>query len=308
MIKVLILFEKKDKKYLCDSIEMKRNFEELFEIGGKRGIKYFRSSISRYKNGVFKEAWVFINKKWKIEKNIKPDIVFDRSPYLASEIKTKEDMASRFAFANDLLFYQLGASKFLTYLVLKEFMPETRIAYSYEQIKNNLKFIKSKKVVIKPDIGASGKGVEVLNKKDLVKNKTKIEKFPVVVQEFIDSSKGVKGLIKGIHDFRIMFFNQSPFLSYIRQPKSGFVANFSRGGTKVSIPLDKIPKKLFNNLNRITKKLAYFNNMFYSIDFFFDKDQKYHIIEINPSPSIRIVENNYRKYYYKKLSEYFLEL
>ena len=306
MRKVLILFEKKNGKYLCDNLNIKKNFEELFEIGEKKKIRYYRASISWYSNGVFSEAWTYKNKKWKKEKNIKPDVIFDRSPYLSSEDKTKEEMASKFVFANDPIFYQFGKSKFFTYLVFKDWMPNTRIAYSFSELKNNLKYIKTNKIVIKPDVGAGGKGVEIINRDDI--NKIKIYKYPVVVQEFVDSSCGIKNLVEGIHDLRIMFFNRKPFLSYIRQPKSGYISNVSLGGNREVISLSKVPNNLRLALKKITDKLKYFNNIFYSIDFLFDKNQKFYIIEINPSPSINLEDNDARHKYYKKLSEYFLNM
>ena len=306
MKKVLILFEKKKRAYLCDNLKIKKNFEELFEIGKKRGIRYYRASISRYSNGAFSEAWTNKNKKWIKEKNVKPDIIFDRSPHLLCESKTKEKMASKFVFANDPVFYQFGKSKFLTYLVFKNFMPKTRIAYSFNELKNNLKYIKTDKIVIKPDVGAGGEGVEIINRREI--NKIKINKYPVVVQEFVDSSNGIKGLVDGIHDLRIIFLNQKPILSYIRQPKSGYISNVSLGGIRRIIPLSKIPDNLILALDEIVDKLKCFNNIFYSVDFFFDKNQKFYIIEINPSPSINLEDDDARCRYYKKLSEYFLDI
>jgi len=306
MKRVLILFEKKNRTYLCDNSKIKKNFEELFEIGEKRGIRYYRASISRYSNGMFSEARTYKNKKWIKEKNVKPDIIFDRSPYVSSENLIKEKMASKFVFANDPIFYQFGKSKFLTHLVFKDFMPKTKIAYSFNELKNNLKYIKTNKIVVKPDVGAGGKGVEIINRNEL--NKIRINKYPVVIQEFIDSSYGMKNLVEGVHDLRIMFFNQEPFLSYIRQPKSGYISNVSLGGNRNVIPLSKIPNNLKSSLKRIANKLKCFNNIFYSIDFFFDKNQKFYIIEINPSPSINLEDNDARYKYYKKLSEYFLEI
>jgi len=306
MKKVLILFEKKRKSYLCDNLNIKRNFEELSEVGEKKGIRYYRASISRYANGIFSEAWVYKNKKWKKEKKVKPNIIFDRSPYLSSENKIKEEMASKFVFANDPVFYQFGKSKFLTYLVFKDLMPKTRIAYSFNELKDNLKYIKTNKIVIKPDVGAGGKGVEIINRNEV--NKIKINQYPVVVQEFIDNSRGIKNLVKGVHDLRIMFFNRKSFLSYIRQPKSGYISNVSLGGTRKVVSLSKIPNNLRLALKGIVDKLKSFNNIFYSVDFFFDKNQRFYIIEINPSPSINLEDNAARYKYYEKLSEYFLDI
>ncbi len=305
MKKVLLLFERKRKSYLCDNEEIKKSFEELFDVGRIMGIKYYRASISRYSNGFFKEAWIYENKKWKKETNVKPDIIFDRSHYVYSEAGIKEKMATKFTFANDLVFDHIFNSKFSTYLIFKEWMPQTRIAYSFGQLKDNLKFIKTSKVVIKPDIGAGGRGVEIINKKNI--NNVKINKYPVVVQEFVDSSNGIEGLVDGIHDLRIIFLKQEPVLSFIRQPKSGYVANYCRGGIKKAISFNKIPKNLKLELKKITVKLNCFNNVFYSIDFFFDRNQKFYIIEINPSPGLTAIEG-VRKRYYEKLSEYFLKI
>ena len=307
MRKVLILFEKKNKKYLCDNAEMKKNLEELFEVGKEKGIEFYRASISRYSSkGFFDEVWVYKNKKWQKEKNIKPDIIFDRSPYIYNEIEIKEKMASKFIFANDLIFHQLGDSKFLTYLIFKNLMPKTRIAYSFNELKNNLKYIKTNKIVIKPDVGASGKGIEIINRNKI--DKIKINKYPVVIQEFIDSSFGIKNLAEGVHDLRIIFLNQKPILSYTRRPKSGYISNVSLGGIREIISLSKIPNNLRSALKGIVNKLKCFNNIFYSVDFFFDKNQNFYIIEINPSPSINLEDNNARHKYYEKLSEYFLKL
>lgn len=306
MKKVLILFGKKRKDYLCGGLKAKKNNEIMFEIGKEMGVKYYRASISRYKKGVFKEAWTFDSRKWNKEKNVKPDIIFNKSPYKPSENKLKEEIASKFTFSNDLMFDQIGNNKFLSYLIFKEWMSKTIIVYSQNQLNKSLSLLRTSKVVIKRNTGSGGKNIFIVDNRNI--NKIKIIDFPVIIQEFIDSSFGIKGLAGGVHDLRIMFINHKPILSYLTKPLKGYVVNSSDASEKKLVPLNKLPKKLKKELKNITFKLSYFNNLFYSIDFFFDKKQKFYIIEINPSPNMRLEDDSIKRKYYKMLSEYFLSI
>ena len=59
------------------------------------------------------------------------------------------------------------------------------------------------------------------------------------------------------------------------------------------------------------KTFKEFNNLFYSLDFIFDENQKPYILEINSRPAFIIGKDDDKKFfdgYYKEIVDYFLNI
>lgn len=302
MKKVLILYSGDDK---IKKEEHKKNYELLYEMGTEKGIKFYRGNIKNYYKDKFKIVETFKSGKWIKEYNIKVDVVIDKCVYIEDrEIENKNNISKNSLIINNIYFNNLFGSKFLTYLVLGNCMPKTFLAFNKKDLIRKIGFIRSDKIVIKPDKGIQGRGVFIINKnkKEIKQVLKKRMEYPVVVQEFIDSRSGFKGIAKGIHDFRIMFIDHKPVLTYIREPVGkSLVANVSLGGKRTVVDLKRIPKKLERKYKRVLNKLKMFENAIYSIDFIFNEKQKPFVVEINSSPSFHLEDKKHLQNFYKKI-------
>jgi len=151
-------------------------------------------------------------------------------------------------------------------------------------LKTVLAELKTEQIVLKPRYGSLGKDVIVADRNNLPE---KISKN-TVVQEFINSSKGIQNITDDIHDLRIIITNGKIDHCHVRNPKKGsLIANVSLGGKKKFIPNELIPSSAIKIVKKVDKLLEKYYPRIYSIDFIFDKDHKPYIVECNSSPTIK---------------------
>ena len=178
--------------------------------------------------------------------------------------------------------------KFATAKEFKDISPKTFLVNNLKELKKAVKEIDTNKIIIKPREGVQGIGAGLFTKDKLPK---KIDK-EVVVQEFIDSSDGIKELgIKGIHDLRVILLNGKIDHSYVRLAEKGdFRSNCAKGGSKIFVDNDKIPKDVLKMVNRVNKKFKNIIPRLHTVDVVFGKDQK---------PVLMEFESQLGTYYYK---------
>lgn len=310
MKKVLILYggssDGKTEKEDC-----RKNYEFLYKMGEEKGIKFYRGNINNYQEGKFEIAQSFENNLWLQKTNIKPDIVIDKYVYSATEKENtiKKEISKKSILINDVYFNRIFSSKFMTYSIFSDYMPLTFIVYNKKDLVNKIDKIKSKKVVIKPDDGFGGRGVFIIDKNEAKKMAVTKVKFPTIVQEFIDSSKGIKGIVDNTHDLRVVFINHHPIISYLREPvKGSLISNVSLGGKRKVLDLFLIPIKIKNEFNAIASKMKIFENTIYSIDFIFDKNKKPYILEINSPPSFHIEDKKSLMIFYENIIKFLVKI
>ncbi len=290
------------------SSDMLQRSEDLYSFLGKNGITLCRGLISDFneKTGVFKKAIFFENKRWVWKKNVKPDLIYDRSILNVppKQYQKRIILEKTYPFFNNLKIKNLLTNKWLTYLKFKKYCPKTILVEKRADLKK-ISSLSSKTIIVKPLFGAKGIGIKVLAKKDF----TPI-KYPFIVQEFIDSSSGIKGLVNGIHDLRIMVKNNKPFHFFLRIPsKNSLVANLSQGG-KIKLLNEKdIPSNVMlmaKEIINVIKPLSTKN--LYSIDLLLDKNGTPWIIELNAQPGIVLEKEELKnkQFYYKNIIDLFL--
>ena len=171
-------------------------------------------------------------------------------------------------------------------------MPKTFLINNHYELQNSLKNIKTEKIVLKPRYGAYGKGVIIIDKKDL-RNGIKKD---TVLQEFIDSSKGIDELkIKGYHDLRCIIIDGKIDHCYLRMPKKEcLLGNMRYGAKKIRIDNDDLPNIIREKISFIDKKMKVFDNRVYSADFLVDQNRKPWLIELNSKPGTFYYDNALR--------------
>jgi len=276
------------------SAPTRESFEYWHELGLKHGVEMFRGSIKWYdmKKNVFRKAWAYRDKKWiKIRKSIKPDMLFDKikgvRDYALFDFKM--EISKKVKIFNHPLFRTMFDNKLSQYLILEEFMPKSFLAIDRKSLKEAIGNISSKKVVLKPPYGSGGFGIKIVNKKQALKSKTD---FPVFVQQFIKSEKGIPGFSKKdeIADLRMIYINHKLAYSLSRIAKKGSLfTNFHQGATAVLVPERSIPISARKIAKKIINKLSIFRDTNYSLDFIFTNSGKPILVEMNTTPGFDLL-------------------
>lgn len=295
MKNVVLLLGQKDWEEECfTSIHKKYQicYEYLYSLALKHSVRLSRASYEWYNttSQEFVHAWTYDGKTWKRISNVKPDLIYDKTKRTAEAFFFKQTHLLHIPTINDVDFSDLLDNKLYTNLLFPEF---TKTYYKVLQKRNLpqiLSQIKSDKVVIKSFYGSGGDDVLIAHKQDI--NSSRLP-YPLLIQEFIDSSNGIPGIIdNSVHDFRIVCIENEIMYSYLRIPKeNSFIANLSKGGRMMLIKNDQIPESTKPILNAIQKKFSVFKNKIYTIDIMFDKKQIPWVIELNGMPGLYFSED-----------------
>ncbi len=253
-------------------------YKRFSEICQQSGMKAVVAKPEWYKNGTLSLCWNLLTSK--LEKNVAVDFIFDRctSPDTKHHLFMKtlrKDIARRMKILNGNLVEDICNDKYLTYRSLRGYMPRTFLSLKEAD------FLPDDLVVTKPRFGAQGRGVSI---RKMCETKALGKGF--LFQEFIDTSSGIKGYVRGIHDMRLVMLNGKIMDFYVRVPKSGMISNISRGGSMIRI--NGIPESAIMLSRRVDSKLRKSKPRFYSIDLMFDKEQKPWIVELNAHPALDV--------------------
>lgn len=290
MKKVLILFGKSDWKKAkpFSNKDYQYSYEYFYSLCKKNNIQMYRASYEwyDYEKHLFKYAWIYegAGGNWKKVENIKPDLIYDKTKARLEVYHKKELIGINYRFINDLNFTKLIDDKFTTSIVFNKWSKKSWIIKNTNELKDILPQIKSRKIVLKPLSESGGKDVQIIDRKNIAKIKLAQEN---IAQEFINSSGGVPGVSKKMHDLRLVFVNNKLIYSYIREPKAGsFLANLAQGGSLIIVPKEKLPKSLQLIIAYANEVFATFNPRVYSIDLMFDENKKPWIVELNSMPGL----------------------
>jgi glutathione synthase/RimK-type ligase-like ATP-grasp enzyme len=290
MKNVMVLFGKSNWKKSSPfaNKDYQYSYEYFYSLCQKNGVQMYRASYGwyDYKNHFFKYAWIYVGKSggWKRIKNIKPDLIYDKTKARMETYYKKSLMAKHYSFINDLRFTQIIDDKFLTSKLFSEWSKESFIVKNNTELQKTLKYIKTTRVVIKPISESGGKGILIISK-SAARKLTLNDEY--IVQEFIDSSHGISGITDGTHDLRLVFVNEKVVYAYIREPKKGnLLANLAQGGRLRIVPNKLIPPSVSPIIKRAEDLFGSFNPRVYTIDIMYDKNQKPWIVELNSMPGL----------------------
>lgn len=291
MKKVLILFGKCNwtKSRPFDNPDYMYSYEYFYDLCQKNGVQMYRASYQwyDYKKHLFKYAWIFKNKgaNWKRVYNIKPNLIYDKTKARFEVYHRKELIAKHYNFINDLNFTRIIDDKFITSAIFNQWSKKSWFIKNSFELKKILPFLSSEKIVIKPNSESGGSGIQILTKNIALKKAVLDKEY--LIQEFIDSSRGVPGVSHSLHDLRLVCVNEKIIYSYIREPKKGsYLANLAQGGSLTIVPLDKLPLSLGPIIKYANNIFKTFNPRVYSVDFMFDKKRRPWIVELNSMPGL----------------------
>ncbi len=264
------------------------SYEHFYSLCQENGIQMYRASYQWYdhKNHFFKYAWIYTGKGggWKRVENIRPDLIYDKTKARMEVCYKKSLMAEHYPFVNDLHFTRLIDDKFITSKFFSEWSKESFVVRNNSELQKTLPRIKTSLVVIKPISESGGKGIHIVSRKDAKKIILDSEH---IVQEFIDSSRGVPSIGGSTHDLRLVFINERIIYAYIREPKNGaLLANLAQGGNLKIVPNRLIPAAVSPIVQRAHKLFRSFLPRVYTIDIMFDRGGKPWVVELNSMPGL----------------------
>lgn len=283
---------KKKTPITCDGT--RRSFEYWHTEGLKQGVSIYRASLSWYnmKKRHFTKAWAFRDGTWKkVVGPIVPDMIYDKiggkHDYTLHEKKL--EIATHTKWFNTPYFRAHFDNKLSQYILLGEFMPTSFALHSKKELVGNIKKIKTEQVVIKPYYGSGGFNIIIDKKEKILRKKLA---YPILLQEFIDGSKGIPGLKQhAVADLRVVYLNHKPAYALSRIVKgTSLFTNFHQGASAVSVPLRSIPASVRILVKGIQKKLSLFPECEYSLDFIFNKRGTPFLMEINTAPGLVLLD------------------
>lgn len=254
------------------------SYIELGLILERKGARAYivRDQQTYLGNNIFDGGWVFDDGDFKrTEERITADLIYDKGHFQpdaqAKTLNVKE-------------FDDICTDKYNTYKAFPELFVPTYLARDEEELCTAIENIASHKAVTKPVSDEGGNGILVGDPEEL---KDRMRRFPCIVQEFMDTSQGIPGLVDGLHDFRMVTFQGEIVGANIRQPKPGsYLANIAKGGSIFDVALEKIPQEARGIFEKVDTILARFPKRHYALDVCRRANGDWKMIELNARPGL----------------------
>ena len=262
----------------------------LLDLMQEEGWEPFVLTRKTYKgDGIFEGTWKYQKGNFeRVESPTKIDLVYDRS----AGVKFPLNGDGSIVWVNRLDFKILCWDKDMAFQEIGQYMPQTFLLTSEDEIPGVLPKIKTDWVVLKPFNGLKGIGLFIGPKEKALdfkfegKYKRSLAGFAgkkYIAQDFVDTSKGIAGITQGLHDLRLAIVNGKIVWSHVRVPQEGsFKSNAAAGGILTEVDLNLIPMDIKKIATTISKKFYKdYDNPIYSLDFGVNIDGTPYIFEIN---------------------------
>ncbi len=270
MKKIAVFFRKPGAKdYPFTKKGYLEAYQELDKQIRKRGAELYitRDNSTYLGNGKFTKSWQFKENKIVETGEITADHIYDKGEFQSDE---------KVPVLNNKFINEVCTDKWKTYQLFKDFCPVTFLVQNENELTEALKNIPSDKKVIKPLDGEEGRGVFIGNDTYI---KSCEYKFPLLAQEFLDTSSGIPNVYIGMHDLRVVFMNGEIIYAFYRTPPEGaLIANLAQGGSLKVIAKKDIPAEIFEITKIIQKNFK--NDYCFGVDIGF-VNGKPKIIELN---------------------------
>lgn len=215
--------------------------------------------------------------RWSIKRNIDLDFIINKG----SNYEWMNKIDPSIKVLNGRRLARIADDKLLCAKIFKKYSPKTFSIERKSDLEEALKKIKTEKVVLKPRFGYNGIGVYIRNR-----DSVNAPRKNYIIQEFIDTHSGIKGLVRSTNDLRLVILNGEVVDQYTREPKSGLISNTARGGIEKYFKREEIPKSVIHIAMYVDKRFCKILPRFYSIDFLIDGYGKPWICELNSRPGL----------------------
>ena len=256
-------------------------YHDFFRLGMERGFDmYIASGKENYTEPLtFGGAYQYNGKFFEpCAEALKMDTVFDRS---GGMFFPTENIGHK--VLNNIYFKSLCNNKNEAYKIIGEFMPKSADIEDRDALMKQLEsFPQSTRAVLKPAKGMCGKGI-IIDYPEKIAAESIEGGREYILQEFVDTSAGIPGIINGHHDLRVVIVNGEIVLSHVRAPREGsLLANVAQGGSIKEVPVKDIPKFIVDVVKKIQASIdEKFDYPLYSIDLGIQEKKKLFVFELN---------------------------
>jgi glutathione synthase/RimK-type ligase-like ATP-grasp enzyme len=218
----------------------------------------------------------------KINKIFAPDLILNRdSDNTIPRIESCKVI-------NSYEFDDVCRDKILCYKNFKNYSPKTFLVNNFMEFQDVAKDITTKKVVLKPRFGEGAWGVHVIEI-DTVTEDLYSDWSDIIVQDFLDSSKGIKNLVIGKHEVNLYVVNGRIVAVRLKKPPKGQFISSSAGaviGKTWGVDINELPEDLIYFVSEVLDGMKKFGFCFMRIDCIKDISGKYKLVEINSRPGL----------------------
>ena len=236
-----------------------------------------------YRGGnTFEGGWIFEDGAFKrTEGLVHPAVIFNRGSFRGD---------AQAMTVNEPVFDDLCTDKWKSYEEFPQLFPATAVVHTPAEAAAFLQSIPTAMAVAKPIDEEEGRGVFILPKKDIL---AKIPTYPYLLQEFIDTSKGIPGITDTVHDFRIISIRGEFIVAYVRTAQPGsLLANVALGANIQEVPREQVPKEAWGIFQTVDHAFKRFPDRLYSVDTGRDASGVWKIIELNSKPGTSVMEQD----------------
>lgn len=277
-------------------------YQDLLLALKERGANaYFATDMATYKgNGVFAKAYATDHKakasEYQIVTDVAADVVYDKGGFAATDVTV----------LNPPFVHSITSSKAETYRHFAAYQPTSFVCSDDHELAQALDSLAGTLAVIKVPTGNGGHGVHIASKDELLASLP--DTYPVVAQEFLDTSCGIDGFVQGIHDLRIKIGGGKIWGGTLRTPAPGeYRANVAQGGTEKWLLPDEIPEAAKEIAFEIDRYFAAYPRYF-AVDVA-NTPQGWKLIELNSKPGLSPVDKDPRaKLITDTLADYLVQL
>ncbi len=227
----------------------------------------------------FKGCWEFDGTTFvRHDEEIELDLIYDKG-YFVGDADSK--------LLNDAEMNRICVDKRATIEMFPDLSPKTIEAKDRAEFERILKDWPSPMVVAKPVDGAEAKGVVIGPPSDVL---AADHVFPVIVQEYIDTSGGIPGIIPGVGDLRTILVDGEIALTYARKAKEGsLISNVSKGGLEVEVLPENRPREAMDIVLAVDERFKPMSkHRVFCVDLARDVSGRWVIIELNSKPGLSV--------------------
>lgn len=230
-------------------------------------------------DGKFKGAWRFSEGRLKWIKDIlNLNLAYDKTGGLVFPPPNDS-----LRVVNNRSFNEFCCDKWQAYKVYGRYMPATFWVGEKINLDRVLSKVNFRNVVLKPYNGLKGYGIFIGKIEDvrLFNFSTKYPKY--ILQEFVETRKGIPEIVSGRHDLRVVVINKKIVWSHVRiPPMDSLKANVAGGGSLKEVDPEILPDKVVNIVNLIARDFyGKYDNPVFSVDFGINEKGDPKIFEFN---------------------------
>jgi len=210
------------------------------------------------------------------EDEIELDLIYDKG-YFVGDASSK--------LLNDAEMNRICTDKRATIEMFHDLSPKTVEAKDGEELERILSDWPSAMVVVKPVDGAEARGVVIGSPAEVLAAE---HEFPVIVQQYVDTSGGIPGIIEGVGDLRTILIDGEIALTYARKAKEGtLISNVSKGGTEIEVLPEKRPTEAMDIAFAVDKAFTSMSkHRVFCVDCARDVSGAWYVIELNSKPGL----------------------